>query len=54
MKNDTKKRQVNVDDEAKRIVINAKLIREEIRNLKLSLDSYPNKGDVTDSICKNS
>ena len=49
------KRQINVDDEAKRIVITAtKLIREEIRNIKLSLDSYPNKDDITDSINKNS
>ena len=31
---------INVDDGAKRIIITAaKLIREEIRNLKLSLDS---------------
>ena len=49
------KRQINVDDEAKRIVITAtKLIREEIRNIKLSLDSYPNKDDITDSINENS
>ena len=55
MNTDTKKRQVNADDEAKRIVTNAaKLIREEIRNLKVSLDSYPNKSDITDSISKNS
>ena len=48
------KRQIN-DDEAKRIVITAaKLIREEIRNIKLSLDSYPNKDDITDSINENS
>ena len=42
------KTQINVDDEAKRIA--AKLIREEIRNIKLSLDGYPNKDDITDSI----
>ena len=49
------KRQINVDDEAKRIVITAaKLIQEEIRNVKLSLDSYPNKDDITDSINENS
>ena len=53
MKNGMKK--TNNDDEAKRIVITAtKLIREEIRNIKLSLDSYPNKDDITDSINKNS
>ena len=47
------KRQINVDDEAKRIVITAaKLIREEIRNIKLSLDSYPNKDDLTDTLMK--
>ena len=50
-----KKRQINVDYEANRIVITAaKLIREEIRNLKLSLDIYPNKDDTTDSINENS
>ena len=55
MKNGMKKRQINVDDEAKRIVITTtKLIREEIRNIKLSLDSYPNKDDITDSINENS
>ena len=49
------KRQINVDDEAKRIVKTAtKLIREEIRNIKLSLDSHPNKDDITDSINENS
>ena len=49
------KRQINVDDEAKRIVINAaKLIREEIRNIKLSLDSYPNEHDITNLINENS
>ena len=49
------KRQINVDDEAKRIVITAaKLIQEEIRDAKLSLDSYPNKDDITDSINENS
>ena len=49
------KRQINVDDESKRIVITAaKLIREEIRNIKLSLDSYPNKDNITDSINENS
>ena len=49
------KRQINIDDETKRIVITAaKLIREEIRNIKLSLDSHPNKGDITDSINENS
>ena len=49
------KRQINVDDEAKRIVINAaKLIREEIRNIKLSLDSYPNEDDITNLINENS
>ena len=48
------KRQIN-DDEAKRIVITAaKLIREEIRNIKLSLDSYPTKDDIPDSINENS
>ena len=48
------KRQIN-DDEAKRIVITAaKLIREEIRNIKLSLDSYPNKDDIMDSINETS
>ena len=45
------KTQINVADEAKRIVITgAKLIREEIRNIKFSLDSYSNKDDKTDSI----
>ena len=45
------KRQVNVDHEAKGIVTTGvKLIREEIRNLKLSWDSYLNKDDTTDSI----
>ena len=45
----------NDNDEAKRIVItDAKLIREEIRNIKLSLDSYPNKDDIMDSINENS
>ena len=49
------KRQINVDDEAKRKVITAaKLTREEIRNLKLSRDIYPNKDDITDSINENS
>ena len=49
--NGTKKTQIDVADEAKRIVITgAKLIREEIRNIKLSLDSYPNKDDIADSI----
>ena len=49
------KRQINVDNEAKRIVITAaKLIQEEIRNVKLSLDSYPNKDDITESINENS
>ena len=49
------KRQINVDDEAKRIIINAaKLIREEIRNIKLSLDSYPNEDDITNLINENS
>ena len=39
-----RKRETNVGNKAKRIVIPAaKLIREEIRNLKISLDSYPNK-----------
>ena len=55
MKNGMKKRQINVDDEAKRIVITTtKLIREEIRKIKLSLDSYPNKDDIMDSINENS
>ena len=55
MKNGMKKNQINVDDEAKRIVITtAKLIREEIRNIKLSLDSYPTKDDIPDSINENS
>ena len=45
------KRQINVDDESKRIVMTAtKLILEEIRNLKLSLNSYPNKDDIKYSI----
>ena len=49
------KRQINVDDKAKRIVITAaKLIREEIKNLKLSLDSYPSKDVITDSVNENS
>ena len=49
------KRQINVDDEANRIVINAaKLIREEIRNIKLSIDSYPNEHDITNLINENS
>ena len=53
MKNGMKK--TNVDDEAKRIVITAaKLIREEIRNIKLSLDNYPNKDNITGSINENS
>ena len=51
MKDGMKKDKKRVDDEAKRIAITAaKLIREEIRTLKLSLDSYPNKDDITDSI----
>ena len=33
-----------------KLIINKKLIREEIRNLKLSLGSYRNKDDITDSI----
>ena len=33
-----------------KLIINNKLIREEIRNLKLSLGSYRNKDDITDSI----
>ena len=42
---------VNVDDKARRITITAaQLIREKIRNLKLSLGSYPNKDDITNSI----
>ena len=42
---------VNVDDKARRIAITApQLIREKIRNLKLSLGSYPNKDDITNSI----
>ena len=49
------KRQINIDDEAKRIVITAaNLIWEEIRNIKLSLDSYPNQDDIMDSINENS
>ena len=49
------KSQINVDDEAKRKVITAaKLTREEIRNLKLSWDIYPNKDDIADSINENS
>ena len=51
MKNGTKKWQLSIDDEAKRIVITtAKLIREEIRILKLPFDSYPNKNDIMDLI----
>ena len=37
-----------------KLIINNKLIREEIRNLKLSLGSYRNKDDITDSINDNS
>ena len=49
------KRQINVDDEAKRIVITAaKLIREESRNLKLSLDSYPHKDATRDNVLLDS
>ena len=48
------KRQINVDNEVKRMITAAKLIREEIRNLKLSLDSCPNKNDITDSNNENS
>ena len=48
-------RQINVDDEAKITAITAtNLIREEIRNLKLSLDIYSNDNEITDSINEKS
>ena len=49
------KRRNNVEDEAKRIVATAaKLIREEIRNLHLSMECYPSKEEITDSVDENS
>ena len=50
-----KKRRNNVEDGAKRIVATAaQLIREEIRNLNLSMECYPSKEEITDSVDENS
>ena len=50
-----KKCRNNVEDEAKRIVATAaKLIREKIRNLNLSMECYPSREDITDSVDENS
>ena len=46
-------RQINVDEVKRTAITASNLIREEIKNLKLSLDIYPNDDEITDSINEN-